>query len=401
MIGTVAIAGAGPAGLMAAERLSEAGHAVTVYERMASPARKFLMAGRGGLNLTHSEGLERFLCRYGMQQDALTPAIEAWPPQAVIKWAEGLGVETFTGSSGRVFPRAMKASPLLRAWLRRLDAQGVRLVVGHNWQGFAADGSLQFKTQDGGTATVVCDATILAMGGASWPKLGSNGAWAPILTGEGIAVAPFAPANCGVLISWSDHLASRFAGQPLKRIAVSVDGKSVRGEAIVTATGLEGGAIYALAGRVRDLVAAMGSAQITLDLRPDMTLDELTRRLSAPRGKQSAATFLRKAASLSPAAIALLRETGQLPSGAAGLAERIKALSLIATGCAGLERAISSAGGVQFSALDAHFMLRARPGVFVAGEMLDWEAPTGGYLLQAAFATGVAAAEGAKRWLAG
>ena len=385
---------------MAAERLSAAGLAVTVYERMASPARKFLMAGRGGLNLTHSEGLERFLCRYGMQQDALTPAIAAWPPEAVTRWAQELGVETFTGSSGRVFPRAMKASPLLRAWLRRLHAQGVRLVVGHDWQGFDADGALQFKTHDGSTKTIGCDATILALGGASWPKLGSNGAWAQILANEGIAVAPFAPANCGVLIAWSDHLASRFAGEPLKRITVSVDGKSVRGEAIVTATGLEGGAIYALAGRVRDQLAATGSAQITLDLRPDMTLEELTRRLWAPRGKQSAATFLRKAASLTPAAIALLREAGPLPSGAAELAGRIKDLSLIATGCAGLERAISSAGGVRFSELDEHFMLRARPGVFVAGEMLDWEAPTGGYLLQGAFATGVAAADGAKRWLA-
>ena len=410
MTAHVAILGAGPAGLMAAERLAALGHAVTIFDRMPSPARKFLMAGRGGLNITHSEPLDRFLARYNSASPALLAAIAAWPPSAMTHWLDGLGVETFTGSSGRVFPRAMKASPLLRAWLRRLDGSGVQLALNHDWRGFTADGDLSFHTPTGQT-TINPTATILALGGASWPRLGSNGAWATILASDGTDITPLTPSNCGVLIPWSDHIATRFAGAPLKRIALTMGNQTVRGEAIVTRSGLEGGAVYALSAAIRDGLAAHPShdssaihprahPQLCIDLRPDMILAEITSRLSAPRGKQSSATHLRKTLSLSPVASALLREPGPLPTIPAELAARVKALPLVVTGTAGLDRAISTAGGVSFDALDAHFMLRARPGVFVAGEMLDWDAPTGGYLLQATFATAVAAATGAARWIA-
>ena len=382
---------------MAAERLATAGHSVTIFERMPSPARKFLLAGRGGLNLTHSEDSSRFLARYSERSAALAHALAKWPPEAMIAWANGLGAETFTGSSGRIFPRAMKASPLLRAWLKRLDGLGVRLLTRHNWQGFAPDGALQIEAA-GSTVLVRARATILALGGASWPKLGANGAFAEILARDCVEIAPLRPANCGVEIYWSPHVA-RYAGEPLKRIAITGASATVRGEAMLTRKGLEGGAVYALSGRLRDEIEREGTVVITLDLRPDMTLTELAARLSVPRGKQSMSTFLRKAAALSPASIALVREAGPLPPGALELAERIKASPLRVAACAGLDRAISTAGGVTFGAVDEHYMLRARPGVFVAGEMLDWEAPTGGYLLQATFATAVVAADGAEQWL--
>ena len=397
---SVAIIGAGPAGLMAAEQLAARGRVVTVYDRMASPARKLLMAGRGGLNITHSEDFDQFATRYGNCGDALRGALTAWPPQAALAWLAGLGIETFAGSSGRVFPREMKASPLLRAWLRRLEADGVRLVLGHDWTGFDTSGALLFKSSSGEQATVYADAVVLALGGASWPRLGSNGAWLAILSQAGVSVSPLAPANCGILIAWSEHVSARFGGAPLKRIALSIGSRTVRGEAIVTRSGLEGGAVYAISSLVREAVAATGVASLTLDLRPNMTLEELVQRLSTPRGKQSAVNFLRKVVSLTPAAIALLREAGPLPAQPAALAERIKSLPLTATGCCGLERAISTAGGVMFEALDANYMLRSRPGTFVAGEMLDWDAPTGGYLLQATLSTAVAAAAGVHQWLA-
>ena len=395
---SVAIVGAGPAGLMVAEQLATVGHTVTIYDRMPSPARKFLLAGRGGLNLTHSEETDRFLARYGARSAALAPALAKWSPEAMVAWANGLGIETFTGSSGRIFPRTMKASPLLRAWLKRLDGLGVRLVTRHDWQGFDPAGALVFAA-GGSTITVRAGATILALGGASWPRLGSTGSYAEILGRDCIEIAPLRPANCGVEISWSPHVA-RYAGEPLKRIALTGAGATVRGEAVLTRSGLEGGAVYALSGRLRDEIARDGSAALTLDLRPNMTLPELEARLSAPRGKQSMSTFLRKAAALTPASIALLREAGPLPPDLPGLAAWIKAVPLTVSACAGLERAISTAGGVAFAAVDGNLMLRARPGVFVAGEMLDWEAPTGGYLLQATFATAVVAAEGAAKWLA-
>jgi len=396
----VAVIGAGPAGLMAAEVLSGGNAQVTVYDRMPSAGRKFLMAGRGGLNLTHGENLGAFLPRYGAAAPALRAAIVAFPPHAVRAWAQALGQETFVGSSGRVFPRAMKASPLLRAWLRRLDGAGVRFALRHRWTGWDGE-RVTFDTPDGVVA-VDTDATVLALGGASWPRLGSDGAWVPPLTQTGIAVTSLKPANCGFVAGWSQHFA-RFAGQPLKRLALSFGGQILRGEAIITETGLEGGGIYALSATLRDAIAAAGEARLTIALRPDMTPDELERRLSAPRAKQSLATFLRKALKLAPAEIGLLHEVSRAQPLAkldpAALARLINAVPIRLTATAPIARAISTAGGVAFGELDARFMLQRMPGVFVAGEMLDWEAPTGGYLLQACFATGAAAGQGALQWL--
>lgn len=362
---TVEIIGAGPAGLMAAEILAQGGAQVRVIDHMASPARKFLMAGRGGLNLTHSEPLERFLERYGEARGFLEPAIRAFPPEALIAWCNGLGIETFVGSSGRVFPKAMKASPLLRAWLRRLDGLGVKLDLNTEWRGDKN-----------------ADAMILALGGASWPRLGSDARWVDALRRRGIGVNDFIPANCGIAIGWSDFYKTRFAGTPLKRIEIASGGRKMLGEAVITRNGLEGGAIYALGPQLR------ATRQLVLDLKPDLAPDDLAARLARPRGKDSQSTFLRKAAGLSPAAIALLRESGT-PATAAG----IKSVALKMTGTDTLARAISSAGGVARDQVDGTFELKAWPGVYVAGEMLDWEAPTGGYLLQACFSTAVAAAK--------
>ena len=392
----VAVVGAGPAGLMAAEVAAQGGAQVTVYDRMPSAGRKFLMAGRGGLNLTHGEPLESFLARYAAP-DALRATIRAFPPDALRAWSAALGQETFVGSSGRVFPRAMKASPLLRAWLRRLDKGGVRFALRHRWTGW--DGPrLAFETP-AGTIAIEAAATVLALGGASWPRLGSDGEWAGTLARAGVAIAPLRPSNCGFLVGWSDVF-RRFAGQPLKRLALSFGDRVVRGEAVITATGLEGGAVYALSGPLRDAIAAHGEATLHIALRPDM--NDIERRLGAPRGKQSISTFLRKALSLSPAEIGLLQEAtrGKLAAlPPAELARLVNAVPVRLAGTAPPARAISSAGGVRFDAIDARFMLRDRPGVFVAGEMLDWEAPTGGYLLQACFATGVAAGRGVLEWL--
>lgn len=391
----VAIVGGGPAGLIAAEVLGRSGVSVTIYDRMPSAGRKFLMAGRGGLNLTHSEDLERFVTRYGQARPHLQPLIETFRPGDLRAWCEDLGQETFVGSSGRVFPKVLKASPLLRAWLARIESLGGRLALRHCWQGWDQEERLVFTGPGGGTVRDKPDATILALGGASWPRLGSDGGWARILSGRGIALTPFRPANMGFTLPWSELLRSRFEGEPLKRIALTFEGMSVRGEAVITADGIEGGAIYALSARLRDAVERQGSATLALDLRPDLSHEALAKRLDAPRKGQSASTFLRKAAGLSPLGIALLRETSPtLPASSEALARLIKAVPLTLTGFNPLERAISSAGGVLFSEVDEHLMLRRLPGVFVAGEMLDWEAPTGGYLLQATFATGIAAAKG-------
>jgi uncharacterized flavoprotein (TIGR03862 family) len=393
---SVAIVGGGPAGLFAAERLARAGCAVTVYERMPSVGRKFLMAGRGGLNLTHSEGLEAFVARYGEAADWARPMLEALPPAELVAWAEGLGQPTFVGSSGRVFPKAMKASPLLRAWLRRLAELGVTIRTRATWQGWTEDGALQFATPEGAVA-VRPDATVLALGGASWPKLGSDGAWADWV-GD---VAPFRPANMGFDVAWSPVMQG-FAGQPLKGIALSFGGRTVRGEAMVARYGLEGGALYALSAPLRDAIAAAGSAVVSFDLRPDMSAGALTARLSQGRAGQSLSNHLRKALKLSPVETNLLREAHgkDLPSRPAALANAVKAAPIRLTGAQGLARAISSAGGVRLGAVDDRLMLRARPGVFVAGEMLDWEAPTGGHLLQATFATAARAADGVLAWTA-
>ncbi len=384
---TIAIIGGGPAGLMAAEAAAAAGALVTIFDRMPSLGRKFLLAGRGGLNLTHSEPIEAFLARYGAARERLTPIIEAFPPKALRDWALELGEETFVGTSERVFPRRFKASPLLRAWLRRLAAQGVEVRLRHAFAGRDATGLLNFTTPEGET-TFKADATVLAMGGASWPRLGSDGGWARTLAEAGVEIAALRPANCGFETPWTAHIREKFAGAPLKPVAIRFGETIARGECIVTEHGLEGGAIYALSARLRDEIERAGEARIDIDLRPDVTVEALATRLGAPRAKQSASTFLRKAAGLSPVAIALLREPGPLPASAQELAARIKALPIRLVATRPVERAISTAGGVRFNDLDERLMIRKLPGVFAAGEMIDWEAPTGGYLLQACFATG-------------
>ena len=400
----VAVIGAGPAGLMAAEILAQRA-GVTVYERMPSVGRKFLLAGRGGLNLTHSEELPRFLARYGAATPHLRAAIEAFPPQDVRAWCEGLGQDTFVGSSGRVFPKAFKTSPLLRAWLRRLDDAGVTFKLRHHWVGWDAPGNALFDAAEG-RVTIHADAVVLALGGATWPRLGSDGGWADVLGAERIAVAPLRPANCGFIVNWSDVFRGRFEGQPLKRIELSFGEQSVRGEAIVTRQGLEGGGIYALSAPLREAIAASGEAVLHIALRPDLSNNELQKRLEKPRNKQSLSTFLRKTVNLSPPAIGLLHEAiATTPErfsemDAPDLAQLINAVPVRLVATAPLDRAISTAGGISFDEIDQAFMLRRRPGVFAAGEMLDWEAPTGGYLLQASFATGAAAARGALAWLA-
>ena len=398
---TVAIVGGGPAGLMAAEVLAGAGHAVSVFDAMPSVGRKFLMAGLSGLNLTHSEPLERFLPRYGAAEPAARRWLARFSPDDLRAWAHGLGVETFVGSSGRVFPASLKASVLLRAWLRRLEGLGVRVHTRHRWTGFGVDGSLAFDTP-AGPVGVAADAVVLALGGASWPRLGSDGGWAAVLRARGVAVAPFRPSNSGFDVAWSPGFLERAEGQPLKRIALSFAGRTVRGEMVVTRTGLEGGPLYALSAPLRDALEAEGRAVARLDLRPDLDEAEVARRLARAAPSESLGNRLRKALSLAPPVPALLRELAA-PSDLADparLAASVKRLPLKLAGVRGLDRAISSAGGIDLAELDEGLMLRRLPGVFACGEMLDWEAPTGGYLLQGCFSSAVVAAEGACRRLA-
>lgn len=400
----VAVIGAGPAGLMAAEVLAQGGADVTIYDAMPSAGRKLLMAGRGGLNLTHSEPLPAFLARYREAASNLAAAIDAFPPQALRDWSEALGQPTFVGSSGRVFPQAFKASPLLRAWSRRLNSQGVRLALRHRWTGWDANGRLMFQTSDG-QFEIEAQATVLALGGASWPRLGSDGAWAETLATKGVKISPLRPSNSGFTVAWSDIFRDRFEGQPLKGVALSFGAHSVRGEAIVTRNGIEGGAIYALSAELRETILSAEQATLQIALRPDVETKDLIARLSVPKGKQSLSNFLRKAAHLSPVVIGLLQEAAKATGvslasmSPADLANLINAVPIQLTGTAPIARAISTAGGIPFSELDANFMIRRLPGVFAAGEMLDWEAPTGGYLLQASFATGAAAGRGVLRWL--
>lgn len=400
---SITIIGAGPAGLFAAEQLAATGHAVTVFDRMPSVARKFLLAGRGGLNLTHSEPLETFNTRYGAAAFWLEPALRAFPPTTLCAWCEGLGQPTFVGSSGRIFPQAMKASPLLRAWLRRLDALGVTFRLRHRWLGWR-DGALLFTDATGQEVLVRPAATLLALGGASWPRMGSDGGWTHTLAEKNIAVAPLRPANCGFVVPWSDYFAERFAGQPLKPVAADAGNGMRQGEIIITRQGLEGGLIYALSAQLRDRIAQNGHALLTLDLRPHMTRSQLMQKLATVRSGESLSGKLRRAG-FAPLAAALLREclsAEKLKSpGNATLAGWLKALPVRLSATAPLARAISSAGGIKRQEFNDDFMLTAFPGVFAAGEMLDWEAPTGGYLLQSCFSTGHAAAQGMMKWLAG
>lgn len=397
---TVAVIGGGPAGLAAAEVLASTTR-VEVFDAMPSPARKFLLAGKSGLNLTHGEPLAACIDRFGSAAPVLAPALRAFPPAEVRRWAAGLGIDTFVGTSGRVFPVRMKASPLLRAWLARLRGQGVTVHTRHRWQGWSAAGALVFVTPDG-ERRVPADAVVLALGGASWPRLGGTGDWLPLLAARGVEVRPLQPANCGFVVAWSPALAGRFAGAPVKSVALSFGGRTVRGEFVVTAGGIEGSLVYALSAALREALAVGGLARLQVDLTPDRTEAGLAAALARQRGKASLASRLRKAAGIEGVKAALLRELAPpaVLADPLALARSIKALSLPLQAVAALDRAISSAGGIALAELDARYMLHRLPGVFAAGEMLDWEAPTGGYLLTACLATGRAAGRGAADWLA-
>jgi uncharacterized flavoprotein (TIGR03862 family) len=381
---------------MAAEILVAGGASVDVYDAMPSAGRKFLMAGKGGLNITHTEAQVPFRARYGARADRLAPFLDAFTPDHIRAWIHHLGIETFVGTSGRVFPREMKAAPLLRAWLRRLRGQGVRLHMRHRWRGWTKDGALTFETPSG-VATATSDALVLALGGASWPQLGSDAKWVGFLEEKGVHLAPFKPSNCGFDVGWSEHFRARFAGEPVKPVAIG----GRQGEFIVTDTGVEGGLIYGASAAARDVIADKGLMLLRVDLRPDRSEQKLAEALARPRGRASFATYLRKAGGLEGVKAGLVRE---LVSEAdrddpRRLASAIKSLPIPLRASRPIAEVISSAGGVPFEALDESLMLTALPGVFVAGEMLDWEAPTGGYLLTACLATGRAAGEAALRWL--
>lgn len=404
-LSSVLVVGGGPAGLMAAEVIAGAGAAVEVCDAMPSVGRKFLMAGRGGMNITHSEAPDAFVARYGDRAPQMGRLLAAFGPQDLREWMHGLGIESFIGSSGRVFPVGMKAAPLLRSWLHRLRAQGVRFQVRHRWLGWGDRGRLRFQTPDG-VVERSADAVVLALGGGSWSRLGSDGAWVPLLAGAGVSVAPLQPANCGFDVGWSDHFRDRFAGQPLKTVGARVllaDGRAIErlGEFVVTQHGIEGSLVYALSSPLRDSFSASGASVLWLDLLPARSLEWVHKELQHPRGARSLASHLQSRLGLRGVKVGLLREC--LPpdsfSDLAVLARGIKALPLTLKAPRPLDEAISSAGGVCFSSLTQDLMLQALPGVFCAGEMLDWEAPTGGYLLTGCFATGRAAGEGTIRWL--
>ncbi|MGH8647206.1 MAG: TIGR03862 family flavoprotein, partial [Gammaproteobacteria bacterium] len=401
----ISIIGGGPAGLMAAEAASATGAQVDLYDAMASVGRKFLLAGKGGLNLTHSEPSEKFLSRYGVRRAQIAPLLASFGPDALRAWARGLGIETFIGSSGRVFPTDLKAAPLLRAWLHRLRQAGVRFHMRHRWSGWDEQGTLRFATPEGGRA-IQADAVVLALGGGSWPKLGSDASWVTLLTGRGVHIAPLQPANCGFDVGWSEHFRTKFAGHPIKPVAIVARNDTGveswhQGEFVITETGVEGGVIYAVSAFLRDEILAKGRAIVRLDLAPDRDVPRLTRDLSKPRGKRTIATHLQRQAHIEGVKAGLLREVVSKEDFAdpARLAAAIKALPLRLVAPRPLEEAISTAGGVPFNALDERLMIRALPGLFCAGEMLDWEAPTGGYLLTACFATGRVAGAGAVAWL--
>ncbi|WCR45394.1 TIGR03862 family flavoprotein [Stutzerimonas stutzeri] len=398
----VAIIGGGPAGLMAAEVLGQAGVNVDLYDAMPSVGRKFLLAGVGGMNITHAEDYAAFVSRYAERAGNLRPLLDAFSPDSLREWIHGLGIDTFVGSSGRVFPTDMKAAPLLRAWLKRLREKGVRIHTRQRWLGWDAEGALRLAGPEG-ESLIEADATLLALGGGSWARLGSDGTWVPLLEARGIAIAPLQPANCGFEVAgWSAHLQEKFAGAPLKTVSLALPGEAPRkGEFVLTATGIEGSLVYALSARIRNRISRDGAAEVLLDLLPDRTLAQVASALARPRGSQSMAKHLHRQLKLDGVKAALLRElsdaaTFQDPQ---ALAAAIKALPIRLVRPRPLDEAISSAGGVPFEELDEGLMLRRLPGVFCAGEMLDWEAPTGGYLLTACFASGRAAAEGMLRWL--
>ena len=401
---TVAIIGGGPAGLMAAEVLSKAGVKVDLYDAMPSVGRKFLMAGKGGMNVTHSEPFEQFLSRYGSGRDAIKPMLEAFGPETLRAWAQDLGIETFVGSSGKVFPADMKAAPLLRAWLHRLRVDGVSFYMRHQWLGWD-DGVLRFLTPEG-ERKVGADAVVLALGGGSWARLGSTGAWVPLLIQQGVAVEPLQPSNCGFDVGWSEFFRSRFAGQPLKPVLASFTNSAGaefrrQGELIVTANGVEGSLIYKMSALLREQIAAIGTATIYLDLLPGKDKQFLLGRIAKPRGKHTLANHLRKQIGIDGVKAALLREVllKEDFDDPLRLCAAIKMLPVKLVAARPIDEAISSAGGVSFEALDECLMIRSLPGVFCAGEMLDWEAPTGGYLLTACFAGGRVAGEGVLSWL--
>jgi len=401
---TVAIVGAGPAGLMAAQVLAQAGQAVDVFDAMPSPGRKFLLAGRGGLNLTHSEPFDAFAARYGERQPQVERWLRSFGPQAVREWAGELGIETFIGTSGRVFPVGMKATPLLRAWLQRLHAQGVQFHMRHRFTGWSQDGSLRFESAQGAQSVVShAHAVVLALGGASWSRLGSDGAWVPWLQARGVPIAQLQPANSGFDVrgGWSGYFGSRFAGQPFKSVAIRFGSFHRQGEFVATATGIEGSLVYAVSALLREQIRSHGSARLEIDLLPARSPQHVLREVAHPRGSRSLATHLKSRLGLDGIKLALLHEVlpPQVIADPARLAAAIKQVPLVLAAARPIDEAISTAGGVCLQALDEQLMLRALPGVFCAGEMLDWEAPTGGYLLQACFATGVAAAEGALAWL--
>ncbi len=404
---TAVVIGGGPAGLMAAEVLSQSGVRVDLYDAMPSLGRKFLLAGVGGMNITHSEPFDVFLSRYGARAADIKPLLEAFPPAALRDWIHGLGVETFVGSSGRVFPTGMKAAPLLRAWLHRLRESGVRFHVRHRWLGWRENGALRLASPQGELA-VRADAVVLALGGGSWAKLGSNGAWVPLLAQRGVEVAPLLPTNCGFDVAggWSGHLKSRFAGQPLKTVALRfTDAAGLvherKGELMLSDGGIEGSLVYALSAPLRDMIAAQGTVTVHLDLAPDKTLGRVIAEVAHPRGARSLSSHLQSRAGIKGVKMALLREilSPEQLNDPVTLAHAIKSLPIILSAPRPLDEAISSAGGVRFESLDEHLMLRDLPGVFCVGEMLDWEAPTGGYLLTACFASGRVAGLGALNYL--
>lgn len=403
---TVAVIGGGPAGLMAAETLRAAGLQVDLYDAKGSVGRKFLIAGKGGMNLTHSDPFDVFITRYYERRDEVAAWLRGFGAEALRAWARDLGVETFVGTSGRVFPSDLKAAPLLRGWVRRLREQGVRFHVQHRWLGWNGTGALRFATPDGEIA-VQPDATVLAMGGGSWPELGSDGAWVEPLEAEGVAIAPLQPSNCGFDIGWSEHLATRFAGEPMKPVVAHWhDANGVahqrQGECVLTTTGIEGSLVYALSPMLREAIARDGHATLVLDLLPGRREADLARRLAKPRGSRSLSEHLRREAGVAGIRAALLYEVLDKATLAdpARIARTLKRFPFRLRRTRPIAEAISSAGGVSLDAVDKHSMLRALPGVFAAGEMLDWEAPTGGYLLTACFASGRHAAHGVIDWLA-